>query len=714
VDAAHIDFETRSPTDLRKSGVYVYAEDPQTDIWGFSWRIGFGPVNRWRPGYPDPIELLNHIAAGGIVVAHGAAFERRIWNYILRRHVPHWPLLTPQQQDCTMARAAAISHPQDLDKLCRALNTTEVKDRDGHNLMMKMARPRKYHPDGRIEWWDSPADVERLTQYQDQDVRTESEVDTKLPPLSDKEREVWLFDQIVNDRGIYIDENAVNKCAEMVEYAKKAADSEMRKLTGRVVPKCSNDGKLIEFIQARGIECTTVKKSVQDDLMFMADLKDDAVVRAAIELRKASKKTSTAKYKSFLECICHDHRVRGLLNYHGASTGRWAGRLVQPQNFPRVDSKKYADIIKWMHEMLELYDAKSVFDTVCMIYGDDYPLKLLSVMLRSMIKAAPGNKLIGGDFSNIEGRLNAWFANETWKLQAFREYDAGTGPDLYKLAYAKSFGVTVEEVDELLRQIGKVEELALGYQGSVGAFITMGDTYGVNPYDISGPVYKATSSHQWDMTALQYHKKGTHKHNLQEREWTAIKIVVDNFRAANPNIVQSWWGYQDAAVQAVSAPGTIVQVAQGKVSYYSDGRCLWCVLPAGRMLCYSSPTVETEIVEMENDKGETYTRTRYKVAFWGMDSKTKQWGKQYLYGGLQCENIVSGTARDVMVDRMFAVERANYPIILTVHDELLSEVSKDNVMLNDRDYERIMSEVPYFVQGLPLAAKAWGDERYIK
>lgn len=712
-DAAHLDFETRSTTNLKKSGVHRYVEDPNTGVWGFSYRLDDGLTYQWRPGFPDPVDLLDHIARGGRVVAHGAQFERNVWNKVLRRLVPHWPEIKIEQQDCTMARAATVAFPQPLEGLAIASGCIEQKDIEGYNLMMQMAVPRRHNPDGSITWWDDQNRVNRIMQYCDQDVATECEAETKLPPLTDYERKVWEFDQIINERGIYVDRNAILKCSTMVEFAKKSADAEMRRITSRAVPRCTNDGKLVEWIASRGIDCTTVKKSVHEDLIFLAGLQDDHLVKAAIELRKESKKTSTAKYVAFMACICNDDRVRGLLNYHGATTGRWAGRLVQPQNFPRVDAKKYADVIKWMHEMLVIYDARSVFECVVMIYGADYPLKLLSVMLRSMIKAPPGKKLVGGDFSNIEGRFNSWFADETWKLQAFREYDAGTGPDLYKLAYARSFGVTVEEVDDVLRQIGKVQELALGYQGSVGAFIDMGDTYGVNPYDLSGPVMKATSPEQWDHTAVQYYKKFTHKHGLQEREWTAIKIIVDNFRKANPAVVQSWWDYQDAAIQAVDQMGTIVSVVGGKVKYYSDGRALWCVLPSNRMLCYPSPAIEQEVTEYETDQGEIKERIRNKVVYYGTDSKTKQWRKQSLYGGHQCENIVQATARDLMVDRMFAVESCGYPIILTVHDEILSE-PPDVPQYNDKHFEQVMSVLPSWAQGLPLAAKAWEDERYVK
>jgi DNA polymerase len=710
----HIDFETRSRVDLRKSGVYRYVEDASTGVWVLCWRVDKYPVEAWRPGDPDPVALLDHIRAGGIVKAHNSAFERMVWNYIVRRHCPHWPMLTIEQMDCTMARAAAVSHPQSLDDLCRVLDTETKKDREGHALMMQMARPRRFRVDGSIEWWDDAERVQRLTSYCGFDVLTECDVDAKLPPLTDYERAVWHLDQIINDRGICIDVAAAEKCATLVEIAKKAADREMRRLTRGAVPKCSNDNKIIEWIQSQGIECTTVKKGEQDDLKFMADLHDKQVVRDVIELRADSKKTSTAKYKAMTLCVCSDGRIRGLLNYHGAGPGRWAGRLVQPQNFPRVDHEKEGYVFEWMIDMLhdnnmsplEIYEAMA---TVHGESGDSAPLRLLSRALRSMICAAPGKKLVGGDFSNIEGRVNAWNAREDWKLRAFAEYDAGTGPDLYVLAYAKSFNVSLESVGKAERQIGKVEELALGYQGGVGAFIDMGDTYGLDPYKVSAAIVQTASAQMWDATAAKY-ATAKDKNGLREKEWTAIKIIVDSWRTAHPGIVQSWWDLQDAAINAVANPG--IAVPATRVTYYSDGRCLWCVLPSGRMICYAQPELEEEWVEYIDKYGQPQQRLKRKVTFWGV--KEGQWRKLSLYGGLQCENIVQGTARCIMVDRMFEAERNGYPLVLTVHDELLAEVEASRLDLNAKHFEHIMSTLPAFAEGLPLAAKAWEEGRYVK
>lgn len=720
--SAHIDFETRSATDLRKSGVYRYAEDPTTWPWGFCWRIGaLGPVYSWEPGDPDPVQLLNHIREGGTVACHNAAFERTIWNWVLMQRIcPHWPPLTIRQQDCTMSRAAAIAHPQSLDGLGTALGTSFRKDMQGHALMMKMARPRRFNPDGSITWWDDRSDVLRNLAYCAQDVEVESEADAMLPPLSDAERAVWEYDQLINERGVCVDVKIIKRAAELVAYSKKQNDKIMRDLTQREVPKCSNDKKILEWLNARGIAATSLAKGEVGDVVFVAQAVNDHDAQQVIKLRQASWKTSTAKYVAMMECVSSDNRIRGMLNYHGASTGRWAGRLVQPQNLKRVDpDDEYLQLkIKYLHDVLgnDAYSIPNAYEMIALVHGPLEPMDLLSNALRSMFIAAPGMKLVGGDFSNIEGRVNAWLAGEAWKLQAFRDYDNGTGPDLYKLAYARSFGVHVDSVGKgPKRQIGKVQELALGYQGAIGAFITMGATYGLNPFTLSGPVMDATTTRQWDETAARYHVKGTNRFDLYEKEWVALKVLVDNWRAANSCIVQSWWNYQDAAIAAVDTPGTIVYPDHTRaVYYYSDGRCLWCVLPSGRLLCYAAPQLHTTEEEYVTASGETRKRFKRSVSFEGVDGVTKQWRRTTLYGGLQCENIVQAVSRDVMVEAMFRVEAAGYPVILTVHDEILAEVPENADMLYADRFAHIMANVSNTYDGLPVSVGAWEDKRYVK
>lgn len=336
---AHMDFESAGVVDLRQVGVYRYAEDRDTQIWMLSWRLGDGPVQRWHPGDPEPQPLLAHVAAGGTFVAHNANFERQMWNGKLRSwpQYAHWPKLEIAQMDCTMARALAVHLPADLDSLGIVLGLPVTKDREGHALMMKMSRPRKMHPDGRIEWWNTPENIEREGRYCDQDVVVESLADEKLPPLSAEELRLWRLDQIINDRGILIDSYTVERCVEVLEIAQSRANARMAILTDGFVKKCSEALKIVEWLQGRGIPAESIAKGEHDELKTWADCLGDPLAREVVELRAEAGRNSTAKFQKMLDCRCADGRLRGMLNFHRALTGRWGGALCQPHNLPRCD-----------------------------------------------------------------------------------------------------------------------------------------------------------------------------------------------------------------------------------------------------------------------------------------------------------------------------------------------------------------------------------------
>lgn len=583
--------------------------------------------------------------------------------------------------------------------------------------------------------------LERLVTYCAQDVRTEIAADEVLPRLSPHEFEVWRLDQHINDRGVPIDVELVERCAELCVIAQKNADKRMRELTGGAVGKCTETSKLVAWINSRGIPCQSVKKGDQEELIEFASILDDDAVIEAIDLRKAAAKTSTAKFLKILHCICSDGRARGLLNYHGAGPGRWAGRLIQPQNLPRVDWERDGTIIEAVLTVVlgqavartiinySNFTAKEI--TAFTKTADVTPyarhthdilecavgpvLPALSKSLRACIKAPRGKKLVGGDFSNIEGRINAWLAGETWKIEAFKAYDAGTGPDLYKVGASRILGKDVKDITKNERQVqGKVPELACGYQGGVGAFITMGYTQSppVRPADLVRPVQAAATAEEWAVLAKSY-PKAQDKFGLTEAQWIAIKYIVTSWRKRNPAIVAGWWEVQDAAISAVDNPGSEYWCYGNRVAYMSDGAWLYCRLPSGRIMHYCQPYIKESVRVLVNKDGEEYEKWVRTVHFYGIDSTTKQWRVKALYGGLQCENIVQGTARCVMDRAMFRVERAGYPLILTVHDELLSEVPigfgspkhyQDTMSVQDEDW----------MQGLPLSADAWEDERYVK
>jgi DNA polymerase len=726
--AAHIDFETYSVVDLKKAGLHKYATHASTGVWCMSWRIGGGntPVHRFDPFKDEcPWELLAHIEEGGEVVVHNAAFERAIWNKVMRRpsNRPWWPELKLRQQNCTMARAQVHGFPGQLEKLGPVLGSPYGKDMEGAGLMLRVCRPRKFTEAGEPIWWNSdpswPEKLERLQKYCDRDVDEETFADTILPQLSASERDVWEFDQIINERGVRIDRPLVERCITVADEAQRRINYRMTKATNGAVKKVSETAKIVTYLQERGVPCKSIKKGDHDELLIYSDLVDDPNTKLVVELRRDGYKSSTAKFPAMLKCASEeDDRARGLLNYSGAiATGRWAGRLIQPQNFPRVDVDRDLPTVLAIIELLKgQYSPKEICDIIEVCYGEVMPW--LAKMLRAMLIAGEGKEFIGGDLSNIEGRIAAWMVGEQWKLEAFRAYDRKEGPDLYNVAYARSFNVDVTTVRKDQRQIGKVQELALGYQGSVGAFVSMVNTYQMKIYEIAAAVRAVTDNQTWDRTAAKFTKRMAY--GLPEDWWTAIKVVVDAWRGAHPKIVQGWWDLQDAAIEAVSRPGVLVPVIGHNIAYAVLNDCLVCRLPSGRTLQYWHPRLvnDEEEVEVFDDDGnlievKTYGRNRKKVRFSGLHKKTKQWTDTLsLYGGHQFENIDQAIARDCLVVAMNRVEAAGYPVVLTVHDENLSEV--DEGFGDEKEYARLMSTNTDWNAGLPMAAAAWRDKRYVK
>jgi len=485
-------------------------------------------------------------------------------------------------------------------------------------------------------------------------------------------------------------------------------------------------------------------------LLDLANQFQDEDAADVIELRATAGKTSTAKYRTIRGSVGADGRGRGWLQYGGAQqTLRWAGRVVQPQNYPRVGDEDDADIVAWVvgvtrdttRPISEIYELIELIGPPKLPNGDKQggqsTLAWLARALRSTV-AVPDNSylFVGGDYSNIEGRANAWLANEHWKIQAFRDYDAGTGPDLYRLAYAKAFNMPVEQVSKLSRQIGKVIELQCGYQGSVGAFITATGTYLLKLPALTKAIAETTNPEVWDGVAAKF-EHARDKFGLEEATWTAIKIAVLGWRKSNSRIVESWWELQDAAVQAVDRPGLQVPVYSGRVVYFSDNEFLYCRLPSGSVMMYAQPHIAIEVEEKIWD-GYQYVdvdtlfpheldillglgykvvqKKRRGVRFYGLND-IKQWTRKSLYGGYQCENIVQKVSRDFLAPAIVRAEKAGYEVVLTVHDELLSLIKPkwyDRPEDHERYYKWLLTVLPPWAQDFPLAASVWSGPRYTK
>lgn len=327
----HLDWETRSACDLKSAGLYVYAQDPTTDLWLASFAFDDEPVENWFPGEAVPKRIVEHIKAGLPVYGHNVTFEIIICNEVASRH--GWPPLDPRQCHCTMAMAYAMALPATLERAASAMGIKMQKDMAGHRLMLQMCQPRDLWEDGTIIWWDDPDKIDRLAAYGRQDVEVERELGKRLPPLSKKEREIWLIDQRINSRGIAVDVRSVETAIRLVESEKDRLNGEMREVTGNSVGMCTAVGQLKEWIKSKGIQLDGVAKAEVTRLLSLPDLPEEC--RRALDLRQEAAKSSTAKLDAMRSRTSADGRIRGIFQYHGASTGRWAGRGIQPQNLPK-------------------------------------------------------------------------------------------------------------------------------------------------------------------------------------------------------------------------------------------------------------------------------------------------------------------------------------------------------------------------------------------
>ena len=724
---AHLDFETASACDIRKAGASAYATDPTTRVWLFAWWLpGYVEPQLWTPDNDLPADLVEWVRSGGLVGAHNAGFEWLIWNVVLRRRFPELPVLPFSQMDCTMARAAALALPHDLEQLARVLGLPQRKDNEGHALMMRMAKPRKARKGedaSVLHWWDEPERIKRLGEYCLQDVRTEMAVDEKLPLLDGREWNIWQLDHTINQRGVRFDLDYVAKLRGAAEHAALSANARMRELTGGAVTGCMQHAAMAQWIASRGVQCTSVAKGEIEELRASTG---DPVILEALEVRAEAAKTSTAKFTAIEHAAGEGERIRGLFQYSGANTRRWAGRMVQVQNLPRVDEDTEAPVIDILAGLVSSSPTGEEALARIGLFGPAMPW--ISKCIRSTIVAEPGKRLVGADYSNIEGRYNAWQAGEAWKLEAFRAFDAKLGHDLYKVTFGKAFNTPVEQVSSAQRQVGKVMELSMGYQGSVGAFLKMNG----DPDRILPIIYENTPEDTWRATHAKYASE-PFKHELTADQWTAVKCMVGSWRKANSATTQSWWDLQDAAIEAVANPGTVVPVCEGRVRYLCANGFLWYALPNGSTRGYFRPRLREvtervlvwpdgraepadDMLPLDLDIAQLQgaelheKRPRRAVLFEGRDSVTKQWVQKYLYGGLQCENCVQSGAREILVEGMFNVEAAGFPVVLHVHDELVAEVPLDFGSM--KQFEALMARVPAGFEGLPLAAAAWEGPRF--
>lgn len=719
----YCDLETFSAKDIR-AGSHAYAADPSAEVLLWGYAIDDAPAKVWDvTAGPMPEELrqaLDEVARKERrhVWQNGVMFDRVFLSYVMPEIE-----LPMETLDDTMVMAYQAGLPGSLKELCEVfhLSKDKAKDADGSRLIQIFCKPlpstwkldratSKTHPE---EW-------AKFVNYCRLDIESMREVYKKLPAFNRtaKERELQVLDATINMRGIGVDVEFAEAAIATAERAKKDIDKQVFKLTdGRVVTAGQRDAIIQFFFDKYGWQLKDMRKSELEKRMEDPDI--PAEMKELIGLRLMGTKTSVQKYKRVVQGAV-DGRLRGCMQFRGASrTGRVSGRTFQPQNLPRPLIKSQAEI----EEIIEL--TKLGILEVCY---DDVSVPLSSA-IRSVIVPAAGNRLCVADFSNVEGRVLAWLAGEEWKLEAFREFDTlqtkdggwalpyrdgwfqewavnekgdfiHKGYDLYKLTYARTFGIKPEDVTKDQRQMGKVLELALGYQGGPGAFATFATNFGMDLDELAKTTEATIEESYWieSMGMLKWAKEKKLIRGMSQKAWVACNAIKSAWRKANSEIESFWYSLAKACQSAIKAKG--VAFSAGRIVCKVSGNYLLMRLPSGRYLVYPAPRLPEE--------GEMCD-----FSFMGVNQYTKKWERIPTYSGKLAENSVQGAACDLLLEAGPRLEAAGYHIVMSVHDEYITEIKDDNTR-NHREMEKIMSDLPDWADGLPLVAAGFEAARYRK
>lgn len=649
-----IDLETYSSVPLAKAGAQKYIQSPDFEILLFAFSVDGAPVQviDLARGEQLPPWLVQAITSPEYIKhAYNAPFE---WGCLSRYLGP----LPPDQWRCTMFHGLYCGYTAGLDATGKALGLPQDKQKlnTGKALIRYFCIPCKPSKANgqrtRNLPQHDPAKWDLFKEYCRQDVVTEMEIERRLSafPVPDWVQKQWETDLIINARGVAVDLELVTGALYLGDTVRQTLMAEAMHLSGLSNP--NSVAQLTTWLQEEiGEELADLRKDTVARLLGRDG--NSAQVSRMLEIRQELGKTSTKKYDAIEAAVCADGRVRGLLQFYGANrTGRWAGRLVQVQNLPRT----YTEPLDLARELVK----GRKLDPLRLIYGS-VP-DTLSQLIRTAFVAPEGHVLIDADFSAIEARVISWLAGEQWRLEVFR-----THGKIYEASASQMFGVPLELIKKgrpeyALRQKGKVAELALGYQGSTGALITMG--------------------------ALDM--------GLTEEE---LPDIVSRWREANKRIRDLWYSMDSAAVQVITEGGSVgvngLLLAR-EYDYDNGVDCLTIRLPSGRKLYYISPGIG------QNEWG------RPSISYMGMDQKTKRWKRIETYGGKLVENCVQAIARDCLALSIDRLEAAGLPVVFHVHDEVVIDVAPwdtEDAMLST--VCSIMGEPVPWAPDLPLKAAGW-------
>ena len=693
-----LDLETYSPTPI-KHGTYKYAE--QAEVMLFAYALGDDDVGLWdvASGENAPAELLDALVDDNFyLAAHKASFDRTILQYT--------PLLMGVDFDasrwlCTMTQAYCHNLPGALAFLCElfGLPDDKSKSKDGRKLINLFCKPAA---DGsRATHETHPAEWSRFRVYAKQDIVAMRAVHKLMPKWNypgvdflkgkpSADHRLCTADVRINDRGYAIDHLLADRAIEAATRAKVASKEAVMEQTDGELDKAAGGAKMLKYVLSTygitmpNMQADTVQRRIDDDSLPME-------LRELLAERLKGSKNTGAKYKAAKLACSEDGRLRGTLQFRGASiTGRYSGRIFQPQNLLRPTMEP-EDIDT------AIIDLKT--GAADLVY-DDMP-KILGNCVRGLIKAAPGNKLLVSDLSAIEGRVLAWLAGDERIVQFYRDYDAGhVGYDSYILAYAQAFNLDPTTMSKKThgkeRQMGKPIELALGYGGGVAAFVTFAHTYHIDIAEIQAAVYAtATPAAITDCESKYvWAKKHGFDAGLPRTQFAACEYIKRKWREARQPTTQFWTELQDAWAMVCAEEGETVAV--GMVKFRRDGQWLRIRLPSGRALCFLQPKYTAD--------GASYI---------GLNSQTKKWERQGTHGGKMAGWITQATANDLLNDGLLQAEDEDMPVVLTVHDELVCEVPLKSGK-TVKDLERCMTAPRVWTTGLPLVADGFETVRYRK
>lgn len=651
-----IDVETYSSVDIKESGAYKYIESPDFEILIIGYALNDNPVKiiDLAQGEEIPEEFEEALLDQDCIkVAHNAVFERLSFKRI-GYNIP------AEQWYCTSVKAAYCGLPLSLDEVSKALNLTDKKLDTGKALIKYFSCPCKAtringmrthnYPEHAPEKW------EMYKEYNKYDVLAEREIFHRLEKyeIPEIERKMYVLDQNINDRGILVD----------IELAKSAIDvdntytsilvQQAQQLTGLKNPNSPTQIRKWIEDKTSNVVLSLSKESMPDLMKEFADYPD---IIEMLNIRKKLSKTSIKKYYAMLNCAMKDHRVRGTFQFYGANrTGRWAGRLLQLQNL----SKNHISHIEIPREMIRARD----WESVEMMYDD--VADILSQLVRTALIAPSGKVFSVADFSAIEARVISWLANEKWRMDVFH----GDGK-IYEATGAKMFNVPISAITKgsVLRDKSKISELALGYEGSLGALKRMGGE----------------------------------RMGLSDTEMMSL---VRKWRSANPAIVDMWKEIDEASKEAVRYQRPVSCTCRN-IIFDCDGEFMTIQLPSGRKLFYYGPKFKDKKI------GRSTMPTRV-LCYQGVVQETKQWGEIDTYGGKLTENIVQAISRDLLGNSMLNLEANGYYPVCHIHDEILSEVPEKNAQAYYEEMASIMGTPPEWASDLPLRADGYITPFYLK